>query len=147
MSFTESPVYSYNRGHLWMGDAVAGGMPTSFPVDIAALDSFEVTLSPEYVEHMNKQSAVALKDVKALSGMSASGKITVLTATAGHADQMALWLEYDHRGRCILSDGRSKESGCCRRHPAGRRCKDKSLVGRHHRLGRLARNGNTRHRL
>jgi hypothetical protein len=75
MALTESPIYSYNRGHMWMGDAVAGAMPTSFAVDIAALDTFEVTLSPEYVEHMNKTAAIALKDVKALSGISASGKI------------------------------------------------------------------------
>jgi hypothetical protein len=89
MSFTEPPVYSYNRGHLWMGDAIAGGMPSSFPVDIAAIDTFEVTLTPEYVEHMNKQSSVALKDVKALSGMSASGKIT---CSQRHLALLTKWL-------------------------------------------------------
>lgn len=76
MSFTESPTYSYNRGQLWMGDAVAGGMPTNFTTDIAAIDSFEFTLTPEYVEHMNKQNPIALKDVKAVTSMSASGKLT-----------------------------------------------------------------------
>lgn len=76
MSFTEAPVYSYNRGHLWMGDAVAGDMPASYDVDIASLDSFEVTLTPAYVEHMNKQSTVALKDIKAVSEMTMTGKIT-----------------------------------------------------------------------
>lgn len=76
MAFTESPIYSYNRGQIWFGTAVAGGMPQSFDTDIAAIDTFEFTLTPEYVEHMNKQNAVALKDIRAVSAMTATGKLT-----------------------------------------------------------------------
>lgn len=83
MSFTESPTYSYNRGQLWLGDAIAGGMPSSYDVDLAAIDSFEFTLTPEYVEHMNKQSAIALKDVKAVSGMTATGKLVCSQRSVG----------------------------------------------------------------
>jgi hypothetical protein len=72
-----------------MGDAVAGSMPTSYPVDIAALDSFEITLSPEYVEHMNKSAAIALKDVKAVSSISASGK---LSCSQRHLALLTKWL-------------------------------------------------------
>jgi hypothetical protein len=72
-----------------MGDAVAGAMPTSFPVDIASIDSFEITLTPEYVEHMNKTAAIALKDVKAVSGISASGK---LTCSQRHLAILTKWL-------------------------------------------------------
>lgn len=89
MSFTEPSIYSYNRGHFWMGDAVAGSMPATYPVDIAAIDSFEITMTPEYVEHMNKQSAVALKDIKAVSSMSASGK---LSCAQRHLSMLTKWL-------------------------------------------------------
>jgi hypothetical protein len=75
MAFTENPTYVYNRGQLWMGDAVAGGMPTNYDTDIAAIDSFEITLTPTYVEHVSKQTTVALKDVRALSQIGATGKI------------------------------------------------------------------------
>src|SRR5437868_461455 len=99
MSFTESPVYSYNRGHLWMGDAVAGAMPTKYPVDIASLDNFEVTFSPSYVEHMNKQNPVALKDVKAVSEMAASGKITCSQR------QLAMLLKWLYGSSTTISGG------------------------------------------
>jgi hypothetical protein len=76
MAFTDTVTYVYNRGQLWMGDAIAGGMPSSFPIDIAAIDTFEITLTPSYVEHVQKQTAVATKDIRALSEITATGKIT-----------------------------------------------------------------------
>lgn len=99
MSLSESPIYSYNRGHLWMGDAVAGAMPTKYPIDIAALDNLEVTFSPTYVEHMNKSASVALKDVKAVSEMSGTGKITCSQR------QLAMLLKWLYGSSTTISGG------------------------------------------
>jgi hypothetical protein len=83
MAFTESPTFSYNNGQLWFGDAVAGGMPTSLNTDIAEIDSFSITLSPEYIEHQSKNGSVRLKTLKVMVGCGATGKFS--TGQAGAA--------------------------------------------------------------
>jgi hypothetical protein len=71
---TENPTYYYGHGQLWLGTAVAGGMPATFDNDFAELTSMEITLSAEFIEHVSKRSSIAKKDLRVLRMISGQGK-------------------------------------------------------------------------
>jgi|SRR6185369_5454271 len=68
--------HSYGHGELWLADAVPGGFPSSFPLSLSDIDNLEISNAPEYVEHINKQSSIAQKDVKAARMVTPTGKLT-----------------------------------------------------------------------
>jgi hypothetical protein len=76
MSLSESPTYYYGHGQLWLGTAIAGGMPSSFDNDFAELDSLEITLSAEFIEHVSKRTEIAKKDLRVLRMVSGQGKFS-----------------------------------------------------------------------
>jgi hypothetical protein len=73
---TETIKEYYGHGELWLGPAVAGGMPSAFDTSVAAIDSLEITLAAEYIEHVSKRTSIAKKDLKVLRMISGSGKLT-----------------------------------------------------------------------
>ena len=73
---SETPSYYYGHGQLWLGDAVAGSMPSSFDKDIAEIDSLEITLAAEFIEHTSKRTSIAKKDLRVLRMISGQGKLT-----------------------------------------------------------------------
>jgi hypothetical protein len=73
---TETIKEYYGHGELWLGTAVAGGMPTAFDTSIAAIDSLEITLAAEFIEHVSKRTSIAKKDLKVLRMVSGNGKLT-----------------------------------------------------------------------
>jgi hypothetical protein len=76
MSLTENPIYYYGHGSAWMGDAVAGSMPSTFDLDIPEIDTLEITLAAEYIEHVSKRSTIAKKDLRVTRMISGQGKLT-----------------------------------------------------------------------
>ena len=74
MALTESPTYYYGHGQLWLGNAVAGLMPQSFDNDFAELNSMEITLGAEFIEHVSKRTTIAKKDLRVLRMISGQGK-------------------------------------------------------------------------
>lgn len=73
---TESPVYYYGQGELWLGTAVAGNMPAAFDTSICQIDKLEIALASTFIEHTSKRTSIAKKDLKVLQMISATGKIT-----------------------------------------------------------------------
>src|SRR5689334_266896 len=73
---TETIKEYYGHGELWLGTAVAGGMPTAFDTSVAAIDSMELTLTAEFIEHVSKRTSIAKKDLKVLRMISGTGKLT-----------------------------------------------------------------------
>jgi hypothetical protein len=73
---TETIKEYYGHGELWLGTAVAGGMPSAFDTSIAAIDSLEITLAAEYIEHVSKRTSIAKKDLKVTRMVSGNGKLT-----------------------------------------------------------------------
>lgn len=76
MAITESPVHYYGHGEIWMGDHVAGAMPTTMNDAICEIDMMEVSLAPSFAEHISKRTSVAKKDIKFLTTIAGSGKLT-----------------------------------------------------------------------
>lgn len=74
MALSESPTYYYGHGQLFLGDAVAGSMPSSFDNDFAELDTLEITLAAEFIEHVSKRTSIAKKDLRVLRMISGQGK-------------------------------------------------------------------------
>ena len=68
--------HGYGHGELWMADAVAGSFPSSFPLSLSDIDNLEVSNAPDYIEHINKQSSLAQKDLKAARMVTSTGKLT-----------------------------------------------------------------------
>jgi hypothetical protein len=73
---TETIKEYYGHGELWLGTAVAGGMPSAFDTSVAAIDSLEITLAAEFIEHVSKRTSIAKKDLKVLRMISGNGKLT-----------------------------------------------------------------------
>jgi hypothetical protein len=76
MALSASPTYYYGHGQLWLGDAVAGSMPSNFDNDFAELDSLEITLAAEFIEHVSKRTSIAKKDLRVLRMISGQGKFS-----------------------------------------------------------------------
>lgn len=79
---TDSSVQYYGRGQAWLGDAVAGGMPTSFDKDIPQIESLEISLSAEYAEFIGKRTSIAKKTLKVVHTIMASGKMVCAVHSA-----------------------------------------------------------------
>jgi hypothetical protein len=73
---TETTTHFYGHGEMWLGDAVAGGMPSSFDTPVVDIDALEFTLTAEYIEHVSKRTSIAKKHLKVLKMISGTGKIT-----------------------------------------------------------------------
>lgn len=75
MGITATETYYYGHGEAMMGDAVAGGLPTSFSDLISQIDSLSITETVEFIEHVSKRSSIAKKDLKVVRMVSATGKM------------------------------------------------------------------------
>lgn len=76
MAITETTTHFYGHGEVWMGDAVAGAMPTNFDTPVVDIDALEITLTAEYIEHVSKRTSIAKKHLKVLKMISGTGKLT-----------------------------------------------------------------------
>jgi hypothetical protein len=75
MPITTTETYYYGHGEAFMGDAVAGGLPQSFGDHVSQIDSLEVTLTTEFIEHVSKRTSIAKKDLKVARMVAGSGKM------------------------------------------------------------------------
>lgn len=72
---TVTETYYYGQGEVFLGAAVAGGLPTTFTDLISQVDSVSITETAEYIEHVSKRTSIAKKDLKVLRMISATGKM------------------------------------------------------------------------
>ncbi len=79
---TDSTVQYYGRGQAWMGDAVAGGMPSTFGLDLEQIESLEISLAAEYAEFVSKRSSIAKKALKVVHTITATGKLVCAVHSA-----------------------------------------------------------------
>lgn len=75
MALTDSTVQYYGRGEAYMGDAVAGSMPTAFDKYLAQIQSLEISLNAEYAEFIGKRTSIAKKTLKVVHTIMATGKL------------------------------------------------------------------------
>ncbi|MEO8650605.1 MAG: hypothetical protein ABI539_15690 [Acidobacteriota bacterium] len=76
MAITETNLYTYGHGELWIGDHVAGGMPSKMNTPVVQIDALEITETVERIEHISKRTSIAKKDLKIVRQVAASGKLT-----------------------------------------------------------------------
>jgi hypothetical protein len=96
---SDTSTFYYGHGQGWMGDAIAGGMPSSFDKDIAEIDALEYTLTAEYIEHVSKRTSIAKKNLSALRMITATGKLTCSIHTA------ALFKTYLYASQTTIAGG------------------------------------------
>jgi hypothetical protein len=89
---TTTDTYYYGHGEAFMGDAVAGGLPQSYSDHVSQIDSLEVTLTTEFIEHVSKRSSIAKKDLKVARMVSGSGK---MVCSKHNADLLTSYLYGD----------------------------------------------------
>lgn len=82
MSLTDTSVQYYGRGEGYMGDAVAGGMPTSFDKYIPQIESLDISLTAEYAEFIGKNTVIAKKTLKVAHTIMATGKMVCAVHSA-----------------------------------------------------------------
>lgn len=82
MALTDSTVQYYGRGEAWMGDAVANKMPANFDKYLPQIESLEVSLTAEYVEHISKRTSIAKKALKVVHTIMGTGKIVCAVHSA-----------------------------------------------------------------
>ena len=89
MALTGSSEFFYGHGEVLVGPSVAGGMPSTFSRFLPQVDSLEITLSRESIEHISKRGSIAKKDAKVTRYVSGMGKLVCAEQTA---DLLALYL-------------------------------------------------------
>jgi hypothetical protein len=73
---TETINHYYGHGELWLGPAVAGGMPSAFDTSVASIDTLDITLNADFIEHTSKRTSIAKKNLKVLRMITGTGKLT-----------------------------------------------------------------------
>jgi len=82
MAFTDSTVQYYGRGEAYLGDAVAGGMPSNFDKYLPQIESLEIALNAEYVEFISNRATIAKKVLKVVHTIMATGKLVCAVHSA-----------------------------------------------------------------
>lgn len=65
-----------------MGDAVAAGMPSNFDKFLPQIESLEISLAAEYVEHISKRASIAKKVLKVVHTIMGTGKLVCAVHSA-----------------------------------------------------------------
>jgi hypothetical protein len=81
MAITETSTYYYGHGEAWIGDSVAGGMPSNMNIPVVQIDALEISVTAERIEHVSKRNSIARKDLKIIRMVSGSGTLTCSSQT------------------------------------------------------------------
>lgn len=73
--------YCFTHGEAWLATRTTGGLPNAFDVLLPEINSLELSLGREKVEHISKRTSVAGKDLSLTRIVSLTGKMVVSTHT------------------------------------------------------------------
>src|SRR6185369_11301497 len=90
MAITEAGTYYYGAGQAWLGPrSTSTGLPTSFDVSLPEIDSLEVSLATEKIEHTSKRNSIQFKDLSIPYKFTGTVK---MVCTQHTADLLAVYL-------------------------------------------------------
>ena len=66
----------YGHGRVFISARDSSGNPSNF-IELEDVDAMDISLTVDYIEHINKSTAIAQKDLKVARMLSGTGKITM----------------------------------------------------------------------